>query len=87
MSPEQQQINELKAQVLLLQEAIRTFSNPAQLDPQIASTITAILSSSSTKTSASATQAVNEAGAGIYKVMTAPSGFIKIGNYNVPYII
>lgn len=40
----------------------------------------------STKTAASATRSVNEAGASSYSVMYAPSGFISIGGFNVPYI-
>ena len=40
----------------------------------------------STKTSASATQAVNEGGASTYSVMYPPTGFIQIDGKNIPYI-
>lgn len=40
----------------------------------------------STKSAASATRSVDEAGALTYNVMYAPDGFIKIGGRNVPYI-
>jgi len=86
MSPEQRQINELKQQVAILQEQLREFTNAGQIPPDVKRAITGILSGSSSKTAASATQAVNEAGAGTYDVMAAPDGFISIGGYNVPYI-
>jgi hypothetical protein len=40
----------------------------------------------SSKTAASATRSVNEAGASSYSVMFPPTGFINIGGFNVPYI-
>lgn len=86
MSPEQQQINELKIQVATLERQMREFLSTAELDPQIIRTISGTLSTSSTKTPASATRAVNEAGAGSYSVMYPPDGFILIGGFNVPYI-
>ena len=69
-----------------LERLLREFSSNPELDPQIKRTIISTLSTSSGKTSASATQAVNEAGTGTYDVMAAPDGFIKIGDFNVPYI-
>lgn len=86
MSPEQQQINELKQKVSELEVFVRSLTNGAQIPPPVANAITKVLSSASTKTAASATRAVDEAGAGTYNVMYPPTGFIKIGGYNVPYI-
>lgn len=40
---------------------------------------------SSTKLASSATQAVNEAGAGTYNVATPPDGFRQIDGFNFPY--
>ena len=40
----------------------------------------------SSKTAASATRSVNEAGASSYSVMFPPTGFINIGGFNVAYI-
>ena len=86
MSPEQQQINELKIQVATLERQLREFVSAAELDPQIIRTITGVLSRSSSKSAASATRAVDEAGASSYSVMYPPTGFISIGGFNVPYI-
>lgn len=86
MTPEQVQINELKAQIDVLQRQMREFTSVPELDPKIKQTITGILSTSSTKTAASGRQAVNESGASSYNVMFPPTGFIKIGIYDVPYI-
>lgn len=86
MTPEQRQIGVLEKQVKDLTNFVQSLRNAAQTDPQVAFTITKLLSSPSSKTAASATQAVNEAGAGSYSVMKAPDGFISIGGKNVPYI-
>lgn len=86
MTP-QAQIDALKQEVAILQQQMREFTNSAQLDPQIIRAIGTSLTGASSKTTASATRAVNEAGAGSYNVMYPPSGFIRIGDYNVPYII
>lgn len=86
MTPEQRQIKELQRQVKELTNFVQSLKNAAQTDPQVAFTITKLLSSTSSKTAASATQAVNEAGASSYSVMKAPNGFISIGGKNVPYI-
>jgi DNA transposition AAA+ family ATPase len=85
MSPDQK-IIEMEARIEMLESWIRQFQSAPELDLQIARTITTILSTNSTKTAASATRAVNEAGAATYNVMYAPSGFIRIGDYDVPYI-
>lgn len=86
MTPLEQQVSELQQQVQTLMNFMVTFQNVSQLDPQLVRTITQTLSAASSKTSASATQAVNEAGTGTYNVMKAPDGFISIGGKNVPYI-
>lgn len=86
MTP-QEQINALKEQVETLQRQMREFTNSAQLDPQIIRAIGTSLTGASSKTTASATRAVNEAGVSTYSVMFPPDGFIRIGDYNVPYII
>lgn len=86
MTP-QAQIDELKTQVAFLQQQMREFTNSAQLDPQIIRAIGTSLTGASSKTSASATRAVNEAGVSTYNVMFPPDGFIRIGDYNVPFII
>ncbi len=86
MSPEQQQINELKAQVKVLSDFIKRFENAGQVDPLVANTMTKLLTTTTSKTAASATKAVNESGASSYNVMFPPDGFIKIGGKNVPYI-
>lgn len=85
MSP-QQQIDELKKQVEELQLFVRTLTSGNMVRPDVRKAITSTLTSNSTKTAASGTQAVNESGTSSYSVMTAPSGFISIGGYNVPYI-
>lgn len=80
-------IDQLEKQVAYLQQQLREFTNSAQIDPQIVRAIGTSLSTVSGKTAASATQAVNESGASSYSVMYPPTGFIRIGDYNVPYII
>ena len=69
-----------------LENTILSLENASQVDPQIARTITQLLSSTTSKTSASATQAVSEGGGASYSVMKPPDGFISIGGKNVPYI-
>jgi len=86
MSPEQKQIKELEARISMLETQIKQFMGVSELDPQIFRTITSLLSTSSGKTAASATRAVNEAGSATYDVMYAPTGFINIGGFDVPYI-
>ena len=79
-------IDDLTVRVETLERLLREFSSAPELAPEIKRTITAILATSSSKTVASGSQAVNEAGAGSYSVMKVPSGFIDIGGFNVPYI-
>lgn len=87
MTPQQlEQLAEMQSQIETLQRQLREFTSIPELDPQIKKTITGLLSSTSSKSAASATQAVNEAGSGTYNVMKPPTGFISIGGYNVPYI-
>lgn len=83
MNPE---IEQLKKDVAELQAQLRAFQSAPELDPNIQKTIVQLLSTSSVKTAASATQAVNEAGVATYSVMVPPTGFIRIGGFNVPYI-
>jgi hypothetical protein len=86
MSPDQLKIQELEMKVETLERQMREFLSAAELDPQIIRTITGVISGSSSKTAASATRSVNEAGASSYSVMFPPTGFISIGGFNVPYI-
>jgi hypothetical protein len=86
MSPEQRQIKELQEKVAILEQQLRQFLNLSELDPQIIRTISSASIGASGKTAASATQAVNEGGAGTYDVMFPPTGFIRIGDFDVPYI-
>lgn len=86
MNPTQSQFQQLQAEVVELRRIIDSFYNAAQFDPLIKRSFTQSLTGSSTKTAASGTQAINEAGAGAYNVMKAPTGFISIGGKNIPYI-
>ena len=86
MSPQDIKVQELESRIQQLEDIIGALYSTAGFDPLIAKAVTGVLSSASTKTPASATRAVNESGAGTYSVMFPPSGFIKIGTYNVPYI-
>ena len=65
---------------------MRSFENVSQIKPETQRTIGSILTATSSKSAASATQAVNEGGAATYNVMKAPDGFLSIGGKNVPYI-
>jgi len=84
MSPEQQK--QLLLRVETLERQMREFTSAPELAPDIKRTISLLLSGSSAKTAASATQAVNESGASSYNVMKAPNGFISVGGFNIPYI-
>lgn len=86
MTPEAR-IAELEKEVRMLRDFVMSFSNVSQLTPETQRSIGASLTAVSSKTAASATQAVNEAGGNTYSVMVPPSGFISIGGLNVPYII
>lgn len=78
--------NNLEQRVTELEAIIRSLTMPAEINPLIPKAITQSLVSSSGKSAASATRSVNEAGAASYNVMFPPDGFIKVGNYNIPYI-
>lgn len=86
MSPDQQRIAELERQVAELRNFMLSFANPSQITPETQRTIGQSLTGTSSKTPASATRAVNEAGGGSYNVMFPPDGFLSIGGKNVPYI-
>ena len=79
-------IDELTARVETLERLMREFSSAPELSPDIKRTITAILATSSSKSVASGSTSVNEAGASTYSVMKIPTGFINIGGFDVPYI-
>lgn len=85
MTPDQR-IQELETQVADMRRLLDGLVNASQVDPLVAKTINLLASSTSDKTPASGTQAVNESGVSSYSVMKAPTGFISIGGYNVPYI-
>ena len=86
MTPDQLRIQELETQVADMRRLLDGLVNAAQVDPNVARTLGTILTGTSSKTAASATQAVNESGAASYSVMKAPDGFITLGGVNVPYI-
>ncbi len=77
---------QLKSRVNTLERLLREFSSAPELDPQIKRTIAQVSGAPSDKTAGSATQSVSEAGSSSYNVMKAPTGFITVGGYNVPYI-
>lgn len=85
MTPEQQ-IKELQDQVETLMRQMREFTNEAQLDPQIIRALGGALANPSGKSSASGSKTVVENGSASYSVMKAPDGFIRIGDFDVPYI-
>lgn len=82
----EERIAQLEGQVAEMQMLFNGLKNASQIDPLLAKTIGTILTGTSSKTPASATRAVNEAGAGTYNVMFPPTGFINIGGFDVPYI-
>lgn len=87
MSPEQaQQFQIMQQQLQTLTQFMLSFNSTAEIAPSVQRAISQILSTTSTKTPASGTQTVAEAGAATYGVMKPPDGFISIGGLNVPYI-
>ena len=79
-------IQQLEERIAKLELALLSFNATSELSPEIQRTISLILEKPSEKTAASATRAVNEAGSGTYNVMFPPTGFIRIGDKNIPYI-
>lgn len=82
MNPEFEQ---LKLDVIELQNKLKQFESVAQMNPQYVRTITGVLLSPSAKSSTSENVAVNEGGAATYSVLGVPDGFTKIGDLNIPY--
>lgn len=81
-------VKQLEDRIKELERIVGGLTNAAQIDPLVAKTIAlkSVAVASSAKTAASATRAVNEAGAATYSVMYPPTGFISVGGFNVPYI-
>jgi len=85
MNPQDRQlIADMQAQINELQLMLSQFLSGAELDPQIARTLTTIITSNSSKLATSEDQAVNEAGVAVYNVLKSPDRFIRIGDNNVP---
>ena len=82
MNPE---IEQMKRDIQELQNKLKQFESAGQLDPLYARTITQILSTNSSKGASSENVTVNEAGIATYSVMGTPTGFIRIGDNDVPY--
>ena len=82
MNPLEKQFQELQQKVDTFMAA---FQNASQLDPQLVTTLTQLISTPSSKSATAENTTINEAGVATKSVLGIPDGFIKIGNVNVPY--
>jgi hypothetical protein len=80
----EQRLAQMQTEIDTLRLALSQFLSGAELDPQIARTLTTIITSNSSKLATSEDQAVNEAGVAVYNVLKSPDRFIRIGDNNVP---
>lgn len=63
----------------------KMFENAAQYAPEIARSLTEVLSSPSDKASNSSLITINESGSATKEALAEPTGFIKIGDRDIPY--
>lgn len=87
MSPEQKQIKQLTEQLDSLTRLVNSLMVANEAPPEYVRSlgILTITPQASTKTTASETQAVDEAGSSTYSVAKPMDGFKNIGGFLVPY--
>lgn len=80
-----QEIEQLKKEIAELRETVNSMQNPATISPEFYQVLLRGVIQTSGISASNKDQTVNEAGASVYNVSQAMDGFIKIGNYNIPF--
>ncbi len=76
---------DLERRIEAIEQKLAVFENAAQYSPDLQRSLSQALTSASSKASNSENVSIDEAGSSTVQALGEPTGFIKIGDKDVPY--